>query len=60
MSRKIGPQVPDRSAAADIEGKVERAAVSKRHPMFGALEGLVRIASDVDLADPYWVSTRET
>jgi hypothetical protein len=42
--RKIGPQRP--------EGKVDRAAVSSRHPMFGALKGLVRIAPGTDLTDP--------
>jgi hypothetical protein len=31
---------------------MERAAVSKRHPMFGALKGLVRIAPGMDLTDP--------
>jgi hypothetical protein len=62
MCPKIGPQVPDRSSA-DSEGKVERAAVSKRHPMFGALKGLVRIAPGTDLtkpADPDWGRTGET
>jgi hypothetical protein len=57
MSRKIGSQVPECAAAADTEGKVERAAVSKRHPKFGALKGLVHIAPGTDLidpADPYW------
>jgi hypothetical protein len=63
MSCNIGPQVPGRAAATDTEGKVERAAVSKRHPMFGALKGLVRVAPGTDLtdpADPYWGGVRET
>jgi hypothetical protein len=62
MSRKIGPPVPDRPSA-DTEGKVERAAVSKRHPMFGALKGLARIAPGTDLTKPAeadWDRTGET
>jgi hypothetical protein len=51
VSRKIEPQEPGRSSA-DTVGKAERAAVSKRHPMFGALKGLVRIAPGTDLTDP--------
>jgi len=51
VCRKIGPQVPNRSSA-DTEGEVERAAVSRRHPKFGALKGLVRIAPGTDLTDP--------
>jgi hypothetical protein len=34
------------------EEKIDRAAVSSRHPMFGALKGLVRIAPGTDLTDP--------
>jgi hypothetical protein len=63
MTRKIEPQVSDRAATPDTEVKVRRAAVSKRHPMFGALKGLVRIAPGTDLtvpADPYWGGARET
>jgi hypothetical protein len=37
---------------AAIAGKSERAAVSKRHPMFGALKGLVLVAPGTDLTDP--------
>jgi hypothetical protein len=40
-----------------VEGALKRAAVSKRHPSFGALKGLVRIAPGTDLtepADPEW------
>ncbi len=62
MSHKIEPQAPGRPSA-DTEGKVERAAVSKRHPMFGALKGLVRIAPGTDLtapADPDWGGVGET
>jgi hypothetical protein len=54
--------VPEYSSV-DTEGKVERAAVSKRHPMFGALKGLVRIAPGTDLtapADPGWDGISET
>jgi hypothetical protein len=51
VGRKIEPQGPGRSSA-DAEDKVERAAVSKRHPMLGALKGLVRIAPGTDLTDP--------
>jgi hypothetical protein len=43
-------RVPVRSAVA--EGNLERAAVSKGHPMFGAMKGLVRIAPWTDLTDP--------
>jgi hypothetical protein len=49
--RKIGPQRPGSSSAA-TDGKMDRAAVSSRHPMFGALKGLVRIAPGTDLTDP--------
>src|ERR1700722_7679321 len=52
--RKIGSQAP---ATFSTEKEVQRAAVSKRHPMFGALKGLVRIAPGTDLtepADPDW------
>jgi len=51
VSRKIDPQAPDGSSA-DAERKAERAAVSRRHPRFGALKGLVRIAPGTDLTDP--------
>jgi hypothetical protein len=54
-----------RSADVDIKNgnPVYRAAVSKRHPMFGALKGLVRIDPGTDLtdpADPEWAGTIET
>ena len=61
MTRKTGPQAPG-GPTTDPEDKVERAAVSKRHPMFGALKGLVRIPPGTDLtepADPDWGRTRE-
>jgi hypothetical protein len=52
MARKIkGRNAPQ------SEGTMTRAAVSKRHPMFGALKGLVRIAPGTDItapADPDW------
>ena len=58
--RKVRSQArPDRSSAADED----RAAVSKRHPMFGALKGLVRIAPGTDLtepADPDWAEATRT
>jgi hypothetical protein len=60
--RKVAPQAINR-ASEDAAGDVERAAVSKRHPMFGAMKGLVRIAPGTDLtepADPDWGRTRET
>jgi hypothetical protein len=60
--RKIGPQGTG-GFSAPTEGKVDRAAVSSRHPMFGALKGLVRIAPGTDLtdpADPDWGRTSET
>jgi hypothetical protein len=34
-----------------------RAAVSKRHPLFGSLKGMIQVAPGVDLtepADPEW------
>jgi hypothetical protein len=60
--RKIESSDPGRSAAA-AGGEIKRAAVSKRHPMFGALKGLIRIAPGTDLsapADPDWARTSET
>src|SRR5713226_2185333 len=54
--RRIAPQSSSDSSGAG------RAAVSKRHPMFGALKGLVRIAPGVDLtepADPEWADSLE-
>jgi hypothetical protein len=39
-------------SSAGGSGGLERAAVSKRHPMFGALKGLVRVAPGTDLTDP--------
>jgi hypothetical protein len=58
--RKIRPQADSPSAASK---KSERAAISKRHPMFGALKGLVRVAPGTDLtdpADPDWGRISET
>jgi hypothetical protein len=64
MCRKIEPKVPDRSSTNAVgKGRDERAAVSKRRPLFGALKGLVRIAPGTDLtepADPDWGRTGET
>lgn len=60
--RKVGPQEPT-DIPAVIEGKVERAAVSSRHPMFGAMKGLVRITPGTDLtapADAEWGRVSET
>jgi hypothetical protein len=57
MCRQGAPSPPDRSSIATDE-KLERVAVSKRHPMFGALKGLVRIMPGTDLtspSDPSWV-----
>jgi hypothetical protein len=62
MGRKIEPSGPDHSSA-DTKGKLKRAAVSKRHPMFGAMKGLVRIAPGTDLtkpADPNWSQGGDT
>jgi hypothetical protein len=50
-------------SSAEVGGEVKRAAISKRHPMFGALRGLVRIAPGTDLtdpADPDWARMSET
>jgi hypothetical protein len=50
--------VPKRSEGPmDDSSELPRAAVSKRHPLFGALKGLIRVAPGVDLtepADPEW------
>jgi hypothetical protein len=55
--------VPEGSASTPRDSKTEtRAAVSKRHPMFGAMKGLVRIAPGTDLtqpADPDWAELAE-
>jgi hypothetical protein len=59
--RKIAGKAPEH-ASEDVADKIERAAVSKRHPMFGALKGLIRISSGTDLtepADPEWRRTNE-
>jgi hypothetical protein len=48
-----GQQVPK----ADASSSHGRAAVSKRHPLIGALKGWIRIAPGTDLtqpADPEW------
>jgi hypothetical protein len=42
-----------------LDDASKRAAVSKRHPLFGALKGLIRVAPGTDLtepADPEWGS----
>jgi hypothetical protein len=60
--RKIETSDSGRSSAPD-GAEVKRAAVSKRHPMFGALKGLVRIAPGADLtepAEPDWGRISET
>src|ERR1700730_18148571 len=49
--RKIGSQTQGHFATT-TEREGERAAVSKRHPRFGALKGLVRIAPGTDLTEP--------
>jgi hypothetical protein len=39
---------------------LRRAAISKRHPAFGAMKGLLRVAPGVDLtqpADPEWADS---
>jgi hypothetical protein len=48
--RKTEPQ-GSTDVSAHTKGSM-RAAVSSRHPMFGALKGLVRIAPGTDLTDP--------
>jgi hypothetical protein len=60
--RKIGRKA---SGPVHLDSKAAntRPAVSKRHPMFGALKGLVRIAPGTDLtdpADPGWAGLGET
>jgi hypothetical protein len=54
-------RVADRATAAHLPGMAERSttAASKtgRHPLFGALKGLLRVARGTDLtkpADPSW------
>jgi hypothetical protein len=40
-----------------VDDASKRAAVSKRHPLFGALRGLIRVSPGTDLtepADPEW------
>jgi hypothetical protein len=57
--RKVKPQKAQDHLSSQDE---ERAAVSKRHPMFGALKGLVRVTPGTDLtdpADPDWAETNE-
>ena len=54
--RRIKPQPPE-SAPGRGEENLDRPAISPRHPMFGAMKGLVRIAPGTDLtepADPDW------
>jgi hypothetical protein len=59
--RKIAREIPAASSS-DTTPAATRAAVSKRHPMFGAMKGLVRIAPGTDLtdpADPEWAAASE-
>jgi hypothetical protein len=49
-------KVPDKGTHHRVDS-IKRAAVSKRHPMYGALKGLVCVAPGTDLtepADPEW------
>ena len=49
-----------RESVGDVSKVAPRAAVSKRHPLFGALKGLVQVAPGVDLtqpADPKWADS---
>ena len=41
-----------RAQVSTVEQTKNRAAVSRRHPMFGTLKGLLRIAPGTDLTDP--------
>jgi len=54
--RRIKPEAPPGfSDAGDVN--FDRPAISPRHPMFGAMKGLVRVAPGTDLtepADPDW------
>jgi hypothetical protein len=57
--RKLGRNEM-RKSADDVRIASGRAAVSKRHPLFGALKGLIRVAPGVDLtepADPEWADS---
>ncbi len=59
--RRIGGGIPA-SSPVDPKATVARAAVSRRHPMFGAMRGLLRITPGTDLtdpADPEWAETGE-
>jgi hypothetical protein len=52
LFRKVVEQAPAEDNVAPT-----RAAVSKRHPHYGALKGLIRISPGTDLtepADPDW------
>jgi hypothetical protein len=52
--RRVTPK-PSEVLQTDVSG--ERATISKRHPLIGALKGLIRIAPGTDLtqpADPEW------
>jgi hypothetical protein len=54
--RRVSKPAPQ-SSVSDAPDMSKRAAVSKRHPLFGAMRGLVRIAPGTDLtkpADPDW------
>jgi hypothetical protein len=52
----MNPKQP--SGLHDFDAKPpNRAAVSKRHPLFGSLKGMIQVAPGVDLtepADPEW------
>jgi hypothetical protein len=61
ITRNVRRKSPGRLAGA--KGVLRRAAVSKRHPMFGALKGLICISPDTDLTDPAepeWAAIAET
>src|SRR5713101_2016571 len=49
--RRIAPR-GSKMPEAVASNSAGRAAVSKRHPLFGALKGLVRVAPGVDLTEP--------
>ena len=52
--RKVTSEAPDHDGIAKAAGS---AAVSRRHPLIGALKGMLRIAPGTDLtqpADPEW------
>ena len=58
--RRVASRESKKLSEADASNSIGRAAVSKRHPLFGALKGLVRVAPGVDLtepADPEWADS---